>query len=215
MIPRGTTLPTGHHPPVHLQYCTRYPDGSPIVVCADGAVARFRLNWFIQSSPKVRLAARSLCIRQSRRRFFAVVGPSRARAMAWSNSIRRVDPQTPPDSSGHWQRPPSLNQTSRFTAAGTAREVAMLTRVRGFSTMPFRLACRFRMRSRPVSRTLSVAPPGCECESAARAASSFSRNRFDTVTWRRANSPVSGCAESARGGLVTGGAEALGFVSTG
>ena len=32
-----------------------------------------------------------------------------------------MEPQTPPDVTGHWQRPPSRVQTARFTSAGMCR----------------------------------------------------------------------------------------------
>jgi hypothetical protein len=48
------------------------------------------------------------------------------------------------------------------------------------------------MRSSPTSRIVSSEAPGCECESASRAAASLSRRRRDTVTWSRLSSAVLG-----------------------
>src|SRR6266702_2397339 len=77
---------------------------------------------------------------------------------------------------------------------------------RGFATRPLRLALRSRRRSRPASRISSAEPPGQEWENAARAASSFSRKRRETGTWRRRMSAVSGSAVSRGvGGGVEGG----------
>src|SRR6266702_1327132 len=80
---------------------------------------------------------------------------------------------------------------------------------RGFATRPLRLALRSRRRSRPASRISSAEPPGEEWERAARAASSLSRKRRETVTWRRRRSAVSGSAVSrgARGRVGAVGAE--------
>src|SRR6266542_4077385 len=89
----------------------------------------------------------------------------------------------PPPSNGHWQRPPSRCQTARLTWAGTWSGFAGGGSRRGFSTSPFRLAWRSRRRSSPASRISSSLARGCEWESAARAAASFSMNRRVTVTW--------------------------------
>src|SRR5438105_3111776 len=105
--------------------------------------------------------------------------------------------QVPPDSSGHWQRPPSRVQTWRFTEAGSAGAFGALLAsgwavrfggalalvfCRGFSTSPLRDAWRRKRRSRPASRISSVVALGWTWERAARAASSLSRKRFETVT---------------------------------
>jgi len=110
----------------------------------------------------------------------------------------------PPDSSGHWQRPRSRVQTCRFTVAVRAGDFADGLFCRGFFTRPFRLGWRCKTRSSPASRMASALAAGRAWESAARAASSLSRNRLDTVTWSRESSPVSGSAESRWTGFASG-----------
>src|SRR5574341_2407474 len=113
----------------------------------------------------------------------------------------------PPPAVGHWQRPSSRRKTSRRTAAGTWRgspssSSARVGWARGRFTSPLRFAARSRSRSMPASRISSTSAPGWECESACRAASSFSMNRLETVTWSRRRSAV-------MGSIVEGAGDAL------
>jgi hypothetical protein len=66
----------------------------------------------------------------------------------------------------------------------------------GLATSPFRLALCASSRSSPAPRISSIVAPGCECERASRAASSFTRNCLDTVAWSRESSAVSGSTRS-------------------
>jgi hypothetical protein len=88
----------------------------------------------------------------------------------------------PPESRGNWHFPSSRAQTARFTAAGTwpgsFDERGLCC---GRFTSPLRFAWAASNRSSAASRTFSAEAPGCACPCPFRAASSFSRNCFDTV----------------------------------
>ena len=79
------------------------------------------VNWSIHSSPNAFLAACWLWNLHVTRRLGIVEVPPRATDTMWSSSSRRVEPQTPPDATGHWHRRPSRVQTARFTSAGMWR----------------------------------------------------------------------------------------------
>jgi len=123
-----------------------------------------------------------------------VEGSPCARETTWSSSQRLVEPQMPPEWSGHWHRPPSRFQTSRRTWAGTVPGFDGRSFFCGLVTCAILFASLARTRSSPASRISSAEAPGWEWESEARAFSIFSRNRFGTVTWSRRRSAVSGSA---------------------
>lgn len=54
-------------------------------------------------------------------RFSTVDRPPRATGTTWSSSGLVVEPQMPPDATGHWHLPASRFQTVRLTSAGTCR----------------------------------------------------------------------------------------------
>ncbi len=159
------------------------------------------MNRSIQASPKNCRAPASLCRPHASRQFSTVDGPPAARGIGWwSISTRTVEPQISPFGMRHWHLPWSRFQTARLTCAGTypgfdeGRGNAC-----GFFTIPFRFAWRSRRRSSAASRISSVPAPGCEWESASRAASIFLRKRRDTVRWSRLSFAVSGSTESRAG----------------
>ena len=83
------------------------------------AVAPFRRP--SPSTPRRRFAGRTPCCgpRRALAGWLPWAGPPRALARTWSSWSRWVEPQMPPPSTGHWQRPSSRAQTSRRTWAGT------------------------------------------------------------------------------------------------
>jgi hypothetical protein len=123
-----------------------------------------------------------------------------------------VEPQIPPESSRHWHFPSSRAQTARFTAEGTwLGFFAGRGFCCGLFTSARRLACAASMRSSAASSTFSAEAPGWACPCPFRADSSFSRNVFVTVMWRRRRSEVSGSDVNGGDGakvLISGSAEA-------
>jgi hypothetical protein len=81
---------------------------------------------------------------------------------------------------------------------------------RGFAPIPRRLRWRSMMRSRPTSRISWSLAPGCEWESASRAAASFSRSCFGAVRWMRRRSEVRGSTSARREGRAGTGTEVRG-----
>ncbi len=67
------------------------------------------------------------------------------RGRTWSISSLTVDPQTPPEASGHWHLPWSRFRTSRFTLAGTEA---------------FLFSCFSMSNSRAAASTCSSVAPG-------------------------------------------------------
>src|SRR6266540_5372825 len=71
-----------------------------------------------------------------------------------------VEPQTPPPSTGHWQRPPSLFHTARFTWAGTWSGFAGGGSRSGFSTSPLPLGVALEEEVQPGLQDLALAGAG-------------------------------------------------------
>jgi hypothetical protein len=146
--------------------------------------------------------------------FSTVEGPPFPRGTTWSISGLVVEPHTPPPSTGHWHFPPSRAQTARFTAAVTWSGFAGRGFFCGLFTSARRSTCFSSSRSSAASITCSFVAPGWTCPCPRRAASSFSRNWFDTVRWIRLSLAVRGSTLIGGTGRASG-SGLLGGVSSG
>ena len=160
----------------------------------------------ISASPNVSRAFDKLWGRHRTPMFSIVALPPKARACRWSNSSLWVDPQTPPPGILHAHLPPSRSHTARLTCAGIWSDCRTPAAPSAASPRAPSASRAARGRGRgPASRIASSDACGFECDSALRAASSFSTTRRETVKWRRLSSRVSGSTgPSVRGSRAAG-----------